>query len=61
MQDQMNTNFYGPIRVLKGVLPALRAQRSGTVVNISSSAGIDGGAGGALYASSKFAIEGESA
>ena len=57
----MNTNFYGPIRVLKGVLPALRAQRSGTVVNISSSAGIDGGAGGALYASSKFAIEGESA
>lgn len=59
IEAQFNTNVYGPVRVLKGVLPFMRAARSGTVVNISSSAGIDGLPTCAMYAGSKFAIEGE--
>lgn len=58
IESQFNTNVYGPIRVLKGVLPFMRKRRAGTVVNVSSSAGVDGAPGCAVYAGSKFAIEG---
>ncbi|GKZ23503.1 hypothetical protein AbraIFM66951_008539 [Aspergillus brasiliensis] len=60
IESQFNTNVYGPIRVLKGVLPFMRKRRTGTVVNISSSAGVDGAPGCAVYAGSKFALEGMS-
>ncbi|KAJ5350040.1 Short-chain dehydrogenase/reductase SDR [Penicillium brevicompactum] len=60
IHSQFNTNVYGPVRVLKGALPFMRARRSGTVVNISSSAGIDGLPTCAMYAGSKFALEGMS-
>ena len=56
---QFSTNVYGPVRVLKGVLPFMRARKSGTVINISSSAGIDGLPTCAIYAATKFAVEGE--
>lgn len=56
---QFSTNLYGPIRVLKGVLPFMRAQRSGIVVNVSSSAGFEAFPACAMYAGSKFALEGE--
>lgn len=59
IEAQFSTNVYGPVRVLKGVLPFMRARRSGTVVNISSSAGIDGLPTCAMYAGTKFALEGE--
>jgi NADP-dependent 3-hydroxy acid dehydrogenase YdfG len=59
IEAQFSTNVYGPIRVLKGVLPFMRARKSGTVVNISSSAGIDGLPTCAVYAGTKFALEGE--
>lgn len=36
MQAAMNTNFWGPVRVLKGVLPSMRARKTGTIVAISS-------------------------
>lgn len=58
IQAQFDTNVYGPVRVLKGVLPYMRQRKSGTVVNISSSAGIDGLPTCAMYAGSKFALEG---
>ncbi|GKZ54680.1 hypothetical protein AnigIFM49718_010499 [Aspergillus niger] len=58
IESQFSTNVYGPIRVLKGVLPFMRQRRAGTVVNISSSAGVDGAPGCAVYAGSKFALEG---
>ncbi|KAH8703441.1 short-chain dehydrogenase/reductase SDR [Talaromyces proteolyticus] len=60
IEAQFSTNVYGPVRVLKGVLPFMRARKSGTVVNISSSAGIDGLPTCAMYAGSKFALEGMS-
>jgi NAD(P)-dependent dehydrogenase (short-subunit alcohol dehydrogenase family) len=52
------TNFYGAIRVAQAVLPQMRKQRSGRVINISSGAGRFGYPGGAAYVSSKFALEG---
>lgn len=58
IEAQFNTNVYGPVRVLKGVLPFMRARKSGTVVNVSSSAGIDALPACAMYAGSKFALEG---
>ncbi|GAQ36939.1 hypothetical protein AtubIFM55763_001897 [Aspergillus tubingensis] len=58
IESQFNTNVYGPIRVLKGVLPFMRKRGAGTVVNVSSSAGVDGAPGCAVYAGSKFALEG---
>lgn len=58
IETQFSTNVFGPVRVLKGVLPFMRAQRSGTVVNVTSIAGMDGGPSCAMYAGSKFALEG---
>ncbi|KAJ5247826.1 hypothetical protein N7468_002809 [Penicillium chermesinum] len=57
VETQFNTNVHGPVRVLKGVLPFMRAQKSGTIVNISSSAGLDGLPTCAMYAGTKFALE----
>lgn len=59
IESQFSTNVYGPVRVLKGALPFMRAQKSGSVVNISSSAGLDGRPGCAIYAATKFALEGK--
>ncbi|PYI24884.1 putative short chain oxidoreductase/dehydrogenase [Aspergillus indologenus CBS 114.80] len=57
---QFDTNVFGAVRVLQAVLPGMRARRAGTVVNISSSAGLDGLPACAVYAGSKFAMEGMS-
>jgi len=57
-QDQFNTNFFGVIRVLQAVLPAMRKQRSGHIINISSIVGIVGVPGMDLYVASKHALEG---
>jgi NAD(P)-dependent dehydrogenase (short-subunit alcohol dehydrogenase family) len=46
------------IRVTQAVLPIMREQKSGIIVNISSGAGLFGYPGGSAYVSSKFAIEG---
>ncbi len=54
----MDTNFYGCLRTIKGVLPAFRAMKSGTILNISSGTGLVGLPARGLYAASKFALEG---
>jgi NAD(P)-dependent dehydrogenase (short-subunit alcohol dehydrogenase family) len=54
---QIETMF-GPVNVTRAVLPIMRAQRSGLVVTISSTAGIQGGEFLTAYAASKFGVEG---
>jgi NAD(P)-dependent dehydrogenase (short-subunit alcohol dehydrogenase family) len=55
---QVDTNLFGPLNVTRAVLPVMRAQRSGLVVTISSTAGLIGQEFCTAYAASKFALEG---
>jgi NAD(P)-dependent dehydrogenase (short-subunit alcohol dehydrogenase family) len=55
---QIETTFFGPVNVTRAALPIMRRQRSGLVVTISSTAGIEGGLFLTAYAASKFAVEG---
>src|SRR2546425_5714086 len=55
---QVETLLFGPMNVTRAVLPVMRAQRSGLVVTISSTAGIRGGEFLSAYAASKFGVEG---
>lgn len=55
---QMETNFFGPLSVTRAVLPVMRAQRSGQVITVTSTAGLIGQEFCAAYAASKFALEG---
>jgi len=58
IKTQYETNFYGVIRVTQAILPIMRKQGSGRIVNISSGAGRFGYPGGSAYVSTKFALEG---
>jgi len=58
VRAQYETNVFGLMRTMQAVLPAMRKQRSGTIVNISSGAGRLGYPGASVYVSSKHAIEG---
>lgn len=58
IKDQFETNFFEVIRVMHAVVPIMRQQRSGTVVNIGSVMGRIGFPLGAAYSSSQFALEG---
>jgi NAD(P)-dependent dehydrogenase (short-subunit alcohol dehydrogenase family) len=55
---QVETLLFGPLNVTRAVLPVMRAQRSGVIVTISSTAGIRGGEFLTAYAASKFGVEG---
>lgn len=58
MIRQFDVNVYGPIRLIRAVLPTMRAQRSGQIMNVTSIAGLRGAAGLGIYNASKFALEG---
>jgi NAD(P)-dependent dehydrogenase (short-subunit alcohol dehydrogenase family) len=55
---QVETTLFGPMHVTRAVLPVMRAQRSGLVVAISSTAGIVGQEFCTAYAAAKFGVEG---
>lgn len=57
-KDILETNFWGTVRVSNAVLPIMRRQRNGHIINVSSLAGLIGIPGQAFYSASKFALEG---
>jgi NAD(P)-dependent dehydrogenase (short-subunit alcohol dehydrogenase family) len=54
------TNFFGALRLMRSVLPVMRQQGNGHIVNLSSTAGLVGFGGSSLYCGAKFALEGTS-
>jgi len=58
VKKQFETNFFGTIRVIKAIVPIMRKQGNGFIVNISSMVGRFGVPLNAAYVSSKFALEG---
>nr|WP_300446741.1 SDR family NAD(P)-dependent oxidoreductase [uncultured Oscillibacter sp.] len=54
------THFWGPIALIKAVLPNMRARRSGAIINFSSIAGLRTSPGSGYYAAAKRAVEGMS-
>jgi NAD(P)-dependent dehydrogenase (short-subunit alcohol dehydrogenase family) len=53
-----DTNVFGLLNITRAVLPVMRSQRAGHVINISSIGGYRAGAGFGAYSSTKFAVEG---
>lgn len=60
MQKQLDVNFLGAMRLIHAVLPHMREQHAGHIINISSTSGVRAVPGLGLYAASKFALEGMS-
>ena len=57
IQNNFDTNFFGPINVIKAVLPQMRKQNSGLIINITSIAGFMGLPYRGIYSASKGALE----
>lgn len=53
-----NTNFWGPVALIRAVLPDMRKRRSGAIINVSSIAALRTAPGSGYYAASKCALEG---
>ncbi|HEY7109710.1 MAG TPA: SDR family oxidoreductase [Nitrososphaeraceae archaeon] len=58
IKKQFETNLFGPIRMIKEVLPIMRKQMDGIIINVSSISGMLGIPGSSAYVSTKFALEG---
>jgi NAD(P)-dependent dehydrogenase (short-subunit alcohol dehydrogenase family) len=57
IKNNFETNFFGPIDVMKAALPQMRAQKSGLIINITSIAGYMGLPYRSVYSASKGALE----
>src|SRR5215831_2719858 len=58
LKPQFETNLFGVVRVTQQVLPVMRRQKSGRIINVSSVGGLAGYPFSAAYCSTKFALEG---
>ncbi|NPT56495.1 oxidoreductase [Paraburkholderia elongata] len=58
IERQFATNVFGTFNVTRAVLPVMRRQRAGHVINMSSNGGFKGVRGASMYSATKFAIEG---
>jgi NADP-dependent 3-hydroxy acid dehydrogenase YdfG len=54
----LDTNFLGPLNLIQAVLPTMREQNKGIIVNVSSAAGVDPAPAMAMYAATKWALKG---
>jgi NAD(P)-dependent dehydrogenase (short-subunit alcohol dehydrogenase family) len=59
VRTQMETMYFGPLRLIKAVLPHMRQRKSGTIVNFSSGASLDGIPTMGVYAGAKAGIDGK--
>ncbi|OYU83195.1 MAG: short-chain dehydrogenase/reductase [Flavobacterium sp. BFFFF2] len=57
MRDTFETNFYGPLAVIQAVLPAMRQQQNGLIINVTSIAGAMGLPFRAAYSATKSALD----
>lgn len=55
-----DTNFFGVLRLTKAVVPKMKCNKQGHIINISSMAGVNGVPFNSIYSASKFAVEGMS-
>jgi len=58
VRAMFEANFWGPLNLIRAILPEMRARRSGYIINISSQAGLMANPGTAFYSASKHAMEG---
>lgn len=58
VRTQLETNLYAPIEITRMVLPYMRKQRSGRIIQISSTGGRVGNAGLTIYQAAKFGLSG---
>ena len=57
-KDTFDINFFGTLRLIKAVLPNMKARQSGHIINNSSAFGVIGTPFFEIYCASKFAVEG---
>lgn len=58
-RKEYEMNYWGPVKVIRAVLPSMRQRKSGTIVNVSSIAGMTALPIAAFYSGSKWALEDE--